>query len=167
VAPKVSGYLRDVQVSDNQSVKAGQLLATIDDRYIFYMNPVPGIAMVATLWLTLEREPMRLELLRHGDWLGILTMALGLTALQTVPDEGNKDDCGSIAFHRAPFPWSASGRWHAAISDSARSHAARGGERRRGALIGLDLDGSEFPPLRPGFGGIRSGCARRPCERRP
>jgi DHA2 family multidrug resistance protein len=92
VAPKVSGYLRDVQVSDNQSVKAGQLLATIDDRYIFDMNPVPGIAMVATLWLTLEREPMRLELLRHGDWLGVLTMALGLTALQTVPDEGNKDD---------------------------------------------------------------------------
>jgi membrane fusion protein (multidrug efflux system) len=32
VAPKVSGYLQDVQVSDNQPVKAGQLLATIDDR---------------------------------------------------------------------------------------------------------------------------------------
>jgi membrane fusion protein (multidrug efflux system) len=32
VAPKVSGYLRDVQVSDNQPVKAGQLLATIEDR---------------------------------------------------------------------------------------------------------------------------------------
>jgi membrane fusion protein (multidrug efflux system) len=26
VAPKVSGYLRDVQVSDNQPVKAGQVL---------------------------------------------------------------------------------------------------------------------------------------------
>jgi membrane fusion protein (multidrug efflux system) len=32
VAPKVSGYLREVRVSDNQPVKAGQLLATIDDR---------------------------------------------------------------------------------------------------------------------------------------
>jgi membrane fusion protein (multidrug efflux system) len=32
VAPKVSGYLLDVQVSDNQPVKAAQLLATIDDR---------------------------------------------------------------------------------------------------------------------------------------
>jgi membrane fusion protein (multidrug efflux system) len=32
VASKVPGYLRDVQVSDNQTVKAGQLLATIDDR---------------------------------------------------------------------------------------------------------------------------------------
>ena len=32
IAPKVSGTLRDVQVSDNQPVKAGQLLTTIDDR---------------------------------------------------------------------------------------------------------------------------------------
>ncbi|RFB85783.1 hemolysin D [Rhizobium leguminosarum bv. trifolii] len=32
VAPKVSGYLVDVLVSDNQSVKAGQPLARIDDR---------------------------------------------------------------------------------------------------------------------------------------
>jgi membrane fusion protein, multidrug efflux system len=31
-APKVSGYPRDVQVSDNQPVRAGQVLATIDDR---------------------------------------------------------------------------------------------------------------------------------------
>ena len=32
VAPKVSGYLRDVLVADNQPVKAGQPLARIDDR---------------------------------------------------------------------------------------------------------------------------------------
>jgi membrane fusion protein (multidrug efflux system) len=32
VAPKVSGYIADVIVDDNQSVKAGQLLARIDDR---------------------------------------------------------------------------------------------------------------------------------------
>jgi membrane fusion protein (multidrug efflux system) len=32
VAPKVSGYLREVLVEDNQPVKAGQLLAQIDDR---------------------------------------------------------------------------------------------------------------------------------------
>jgi membrane fusion protein (multidrug efflux system) len=32
LAPKVAGYLRDVQVSDNQPVKAGQILAAIDDR---------------------------------------------------------------------------------------------------------------------------------------
>jgi membrane fusion protein (multidrug efflux system) len=32
IAPKVSGYLRDVLVADNQTVKAGQPLARIDDR---------------------------------------------------------------------------------------------------------------------------------------
>ncbi|MEM6049165.1 HlyD family secretion protein [Erwinia sp. P7711] len=32
VAPKVSGYIRTVNVSDNQPVKAGETLATIDDR---------------------------------------------------------------------------------------------------------------------------------------
>jgi membrane fusion protein, multidrug efflux system len=32
VSPKVSGYLADVLVGDNQAVKAGQLLARIDDR---------------------------------------------------------------------------------------------------------------------------------------
>lgn len=32
VAPKISGYIRTVNVSDNQQVKAGEVLATIDDR---------------------------------------------------------------------------------------------------------------------------------------
>lgn len=32
VAPKVSGYIRTVNVEDNQQVKAGDVLATIDDR---------------------------------------------------------------------------------------------------------------------------------------
>jgi membrane fusion protein (multidrug efflux system) len=32
ISPKVSGYLAEVMVGDNQPVKAGQLLARIDDR---------------------------------------------------------------------------------------------------------------------------------------
>src|SRR5664279_3054419 len=32
IAPKVSGYLDEVLVGDNQPVKAGQILARIDDR---------------------------------------------------------------------------------------------------------------------------------------
>ncbi len=32
VAPKISGYVTDVLVGDNQAVKAGQILARIDDR---------------------------------------------------------------------------------------------------------------------------------------
>lgn len=35
---------------------------------------------------------MQLALLRQGDWAGIVTMAIGLGALQTVLEEGNKED---------------------------------------------------------------------------
>jgi MFS transporter, DHA2 family, multidrug resistance protein len=48
--------------------------------------------MVAMLWFSLEKSPMNLGLLRQGDWLGIVTMAVGLSSLQTVLEEGNKDD---------------------------------------------------------------------------
>lgn len=60
--------------------------------YIFYLNLVPGLFMLAGLYATLEREPMRLHLLKEGDWFGIGAMAIGLAALQTVLEEGNKDD---------------------------------------------------------------------------
>src|SRR5215831_8677567 len=59
---------------------------------IFLINTVPSVMMVAALALTLEREPMKLSLLQEGDWAGIATMAIGLSALQTVLEEGNKDD---------------------------------------------------------------------------
>src|ERR1700736_4990629 len=59
---------------------------------IFFVNVVPTAVMVTTLYLTLERQPMQLGLLREGDWLGIATMAVGLSALQAVLEEGNKDD---------------------------------------------------------------------------
>jgi DHA2 family multidrug resistance protein len=76
IGPTIGGYLTD----------------NFGWQYIFYVNLASGIAMVVTLWLTLEREPMRLRLLAQRDWVGILTMAIGLKALQTVLDEGNKDD---------------------------------------------------------------------------
>ena len=41
---------------------------------------------------------MKLSLLREGDWAGIATMAIGLSALQTVLEEGNKDDWFASAF---------------------------------------------------------------------
>jgi DHA2 family multidrug resistance protein len=60
--------------------------------YIFYVNVVPGAIMIAMLYFSLEAKPMKLSLLREGDWAGIITMAIGLSALQTVLEEGNKDD---------------------------------------------------------------------------
>ncbi|WP_454632364.1 MDR family MFS transporter [Bradyrhizobium cenepequi] len=61
-------------------------------QYIFYVNLVPGAIMVGMLYFSLEAKPMKLSLLREGDWPGIITMAIGLSALQTVLEEGNKDD---------------------------------------------------------------------------
>jgi DHA2 family multidrug resistance protein len=60
--------------------------------YIFYVNLVPGALMVGMLWASLDRAPMNLGLLAKGDWPGIVTMSVGLAALQTVLEEGNKED---------------------------------------------------------------------------
>lgn len=59
---------------------------------IFFINAVPSAIMVVALAATLERQPMQLRLLKEGDWAGIITMAIGLAAFQTVLEEGNKDD---------------------------------------------------------------------------
>jgi MFS transporter, DHA2 family, multidrug resistance protein len=61
-------------------------------QYIFYVNLAPGAVMVGMLYFSLDAKPMKLSLLREGDWPGIITMAIGLSALQTVLEEGNKDD---------------------------------------------------------------------------
>ncbi|MFA5958462.1 DHA2 family efflux MFS transporter permease subunit [Hyphomicrobium sp.] len=60
--------------------------------YIFFVNVIPGAVMLSLLFPTLEHAPMRLGLLKDGDWYGIGTMAIGLACLQTVLDEGNQDD---------------------------------------------------------------------------
>jgi DHA2 family multidrug resistance protein len=61
-------------------------------QYIFYVNLLPGAIMVGMLYVSLDARPMKLSLLAEGDWFGIITMAIGLAALQTVLEEGNKDD---------------------------------------------------------------------------
>jgi DHA2 family multidrug resistance protein len=70
----------------------GYLTENFGWEYIFYVNVVPGAIMIGMLFFSLEAKPMKLSLLREGDWAGIITMAIGLSALQTVLEEGNKDD---------------------------------------------------------------------------
>ena len=67
-------------------------------QYIFYVNLVPGAAMVAMLWFSLDPRPMQLHLIKQGDWLGIITLSIGLGTLQTVLEEGNKEDWFGSAF---------------------------------------------------------------------
>lgn len=82
VGPVIGGYLND----------------NFGWKFIFLINLPPGILMFATLWAGLEREPRDLQLLRRADWMGILTMSIGLGALETVLEEGNKDDWFSSPF---------------------------------------------------------------------
>ena len=70
----------------------GYLTENYGWEFIFYVNLVPGLLMVGMLWASLDRAPMKLGLLAKGDWSGIVTMAIGLAALQTVLEEGNKED---------------------------------------------------------------------------
>jgi DHA2 family multidrug resistance protein len=65
---------------------------------IFFINAVPSAIMATALALTLENKPMQLALLKEGDWAGIATMAIGLASLQTVLEEGNKEDWFSSPF---------------------------------------------------------------------
>jgi DHA2 family multidrug resistance protein len=60
--------------------------------FIFYMNAVPGVLMIAAVWFTMEKQPMNLGLLKKGDWWGILTMAIGLAAFEIVLEDGNRKD---------------------------------------------------------------------------
>jgi len=76
IGPTIGGYLKE----------------NYGWEYIFYVNLVPGAVMIAMLLPSLPKAAMQLGLLRQGDWAGIATMAIGLGALQTVLEEGNKDD---------------------------------------------------------------------------
>jgi DHA2 family multidrug resistance protein len=59
---------------------------------IFYMNVIPAVLMIATVWFTMDGQAMNLGLLKKGDWWGILTMAVGLAALEIVLEDGNRKD---------------------------------------------------------------------------
>jgi DHA2 family multidrug resistance protein len=76
----------------------GYLTENYGWQYIFFINLVPGAVMLGVLYATLEKQPMQLSLLRHGDWFGIITMAIGLGALQTVLEEGNLHDWFGSAY---------------------------------------------------------------------
>jgi DHA2 family multidrug resistance protein len=76
IGPTVGGYLNE----------------NFGWEYIFYVNLVPGLIMLAMLFASLPKARMQLGLLRQGDWAGIAAMAIGLGALQTVLEEGNRED---------------------------------------------------------------------------
>ncbi len=70
----------------------GWLTETYSWHYIFYINLIPGIILLASTWYTLEPKPMQLNLLKTADWFGIGCMAIGLGSLQVVLEEGSRKD---------------------------------------------------------------------------
>src|SRR6201987_2004531 len=58
----------------------------------FYVNLVPGALMLSAIIFAIKRAPMQLNLLRDGDWLGIICMAVGLGSLIAMLEEGQRDD---------------------------------------------------------------------------
>ena len=60
--------------------------------YIFYINIVPGALMTLGLLYGLDKSEPRWELLKKGDYAGIVTMAIGLGCLQVFLEEGHRED---------------------------------------------------------------------------
>ena len=60
--------------------------------FVFYINVIPGTLLIAAVWITMEKQPMNLGLLKKGDWWGIVTMAIGLAAFEVVLEDGNRKD---------------------------------------------------------------------------
>jgi DHA2 family multidrug resistance protein len=67
-------------------------------RFIFFLNLVPGALMLPALIWGLKPSKMQLHKFAEGDWTGVVTVAIGLAALQIVLEEGNKDDWFGSAF---------------------------------------------------------------------
>jgi DHA2 family multidrug resistance protein len=60
--------------------------------YIFYINIPPGLIMIAGLLYGLEKKDSNWDLLKSTDYLGIITMAVGLGCLQVFLEEGHRKD---------------------------------------------------------------------------
>jgi DHA2 family multidrug resistance protein len=60
--------------------------------FIFFVNVVPGLILVWSVWTGLDSEPLALGRLKETDVPGIVTMAIGLGSLTYVLEEGQRKD---------------------------------------------------------------------------
>jgi len=70
----------------------GWLTEAYSWRYIFYLQLPPGLVLLAAIAWSVDKLPMKTELLRKGDWGGIVAMTVGLGMLQLVLEEGGRKD---------------------------------------------------------------------------
>ncbi|MFM0210316.1 DHA2 family efflux MFS transporter permease subunit [Paraburkholderia sediminicola] len=67
-------------------------------RWIFYLQIPPALVLLGAIGWAIKPEPVHLDRLRKADWLGITTMAIGLSALQIVLEEGGRKDWFGSSF---------------------------------------------------------------------
>lgn len=76
----------------------GWLTDTYSWRWIFYLQLPPGLLLLAAIGWATPLTHAALDRLRKGDWGGIAAMALGLSALQIMLEEGERKDWFSSGF---------------------------------------------------------------------
>ena len=76
----------------------GWLTDTYSWRWIFYLQLPPGLLLLVAIGWATPRAHAALDRLRQGDWGGIAAMAVGLSALQIMLEEGERKDWFSSAF---------------------------------------------------------------------
>ncbi|MFC4278756.1 MDR family MFS transporter [Achromobacter aloeverae] len=70
----------------------GWLADVFSWRWIFYLQVPPGVLLLAAIGWSVRPRPVELRRLRQGDWWGMATMAVGLSALQILLEEGERYD---------------------------------------------------------------------------
>ncbi len=72
------------------------LTELIDDnlgwQYIYYLNIILGLLVLAGIRRWIEPEPMRLDKLKQIDWLGTTMLAISLICLVTALERGNTEN---------------------------------------------------------------------------
>ncbi len=76
IGPTVGGYLTDA----------------LSWHWLFFINVVPGIAVTIATLALVDFDKPNLKLLEHFDWVGLLSMAGFLGALEYVLEEGPRND---------------------------------------------------------------------------
>jgi MFS transporter, DHA2 family, multidrug resistance protein len=71
-------------------VIGGWITDALDWHWLFYINLLPGLAITVLIPLLVRIDEADLSLLRGGDYLGIVLMAIGLGTLEYTLEEGTR-----------------------------------------------------------------------------
>lgn len=70
----------------------GYITEALSWHWLFFINVVPGIAVSLLAWMLIDIDEPDYSLLRHFDWLGLISMTGFLGALEYVLEEGPRNE---------------------------------------------------------------------------